>query len=169
MKVWLPLLCFYFFSWEVGNHNLIKLLVSVHKIILGPVRQNDTCLYVMHMNNLDCHRHIIVLRQLNHNWRKTVSLASYHLTSSFVMLDSLAADQAFVIIITNVESSWLFSAKWSIFLQAASTEGELIISWNFNSAAFSASMLSVAESYACTAAKHVFPILAKPIHIRKRL
>lgn len=70
----------------------------------------------------------------------------YIFTSSFVMLDSLAADQAFEIIKTKAESSWFFSAKLSIFLQAASKEGELIISCNFNSAAFNASALSVALS-----------------------
>ena len=80
------------------------------------------------------------------------------------MFDSLAADQAFVIIMTNVESSSFFSANLSIFLQAASIVGELIISWNFNSAACSASMLSVAESQACTAAKQVLPSFARASH-----
>lgn len=88
------------------------------------------------------------------------------ITSSFIMFDSFAADQAFVIINTNAESSWFFSAKLSIFLQAASKVGELMISWNFNSAAFSASMFSVAASYACTAARQEFPSFAKAYQLK---
>lgn len=84
-------------------------------------------------------------------------------TSSFIMLDSLAADQAFVIININAESSSFFSARASIFLQAASTVGELTISLNFSSAAFRASMLCDALSYACTAAKQTFPSLARSV------
>lgn len=79
------------------------------------------------------------------------------------MFVSLAADQALVIININAESSSFFSARLSIFLQAASKVGELIISLNFNSAAFRASMLCDALSYACTAAIQTFPILASSV------
>lgn len=83
------------------------------------------------------------------------------------MFDSLALDQAFVIIKTRAESSSFFAAKVSIFLQAASKEGELIMSWNFTSAEFIASMLSEAVSYACTADKHVFPSYTTAIFATK--
>lgn len=81
-------------------------------------------------------------------------------TSSFIKLDSFAADQAFVSINVKAESSSFFSARLSIFLQAASKVGELSISFNFSSAVLRASMLSDALSYDCTAAIQTFPSLA---------
>lgn len=82
-------------------------------------------------------------------------------TSSFIMFDSFADDQALVSINIRAESSSFFSARLSIFLHATSREGEFMISWNFSSAAFRASMLSDVLSYTCTAARHAFPRAAR--------